>query len=73
MTKKLAETLEKGDLIATQHGSNFGTFEVWDVSVTVYADGVRVIELDGYQNVNAGVCRPGGRTYFAGELVELAD
>jgi len=72
MTKKLAESLEQGDLIATEHGSNFGTFEVESVTFTYYEDGTAIVELDGYQSINAGVCGPAGRSYRAGELVELA-
>lgn len=66
-----AREIRVGDRILTEHGSNWGAFEVEERDEHVYPDGVVVIEVSGYQNVNAGICGPAGRSYRDGERVRI--
>jgi len=66
-----AREIRAGDRILTEHGSNWGAFEVEDVKATTYPDGVVIVEAAGYQNVNAGICGPAERSYRDDERVRI--
>ena len=69
---KAAADVQVGNIIPTEYGNNWGTFEVEEITWFAYRDGSIGITFEGYERVNAGICGPQEMSFMADAQVRVA-